>query len=63
MSEGGMIEYSICSEGNTKFIFTSLDKTEVKTLINLLNTAHNKYLLEARGLTKPLSDRYFIMEH
>jgi len=63
MTEGGMNEYSICSEGNTKVIFTSLDKTEVKSLINLLNTAHNKYLLESKGLNKPLSDRYFIMEH
>ena len=30
-----MIEYSICSEGNTKFIFTSLDKTEVRTFFKL----------------------------
>ena len=63
MSEGGMIEYSICSEGNTKFIFTSLDKTEVRTLINLLNTAHNKYLLEAKGLAEPIAKKYFWIKH
>ena len=63
MSDGGMPEYSIVSEGNARFIFTTLDKTKALMLVDLLNTAHEKYLLEAKGLAKPIAKKYFFIKH